>query len=70
MRWYIINNTINLNLNKPQSNEKVDIDILNENMDIIDECVHDIRDKIDAVEDIVGDGFETVTNEEIYALFN
>lgn len=39
-------------------------------MDIIDECVHDIRDKIDAVEEIVGDGFETVTNEEIYALFN
>lgn len=69
-------NTTNYQLNKPEANEKVNIDLLNENMDIVDRNLNDlastiapINSKIGIIEELIGDGFESVTEEEIHGLF-
>lgn len=43
-------NTTNLNLNKPEESEKIDLELLNQNMDIIDQSIKDISDNFDNVE--------------------
>lgn len=43
-------NTTNLNLNKPEESEKIDLELLNQNMDIIDQSIKNISDNFDNVE--------------------
>ena len=63
--------TTNYQLNKPEANEKVNIDLLivDRNLNDLASTIAPINSKVGIIEELIGDGFESVTEEEIHGLF-